>query len=214
MADFVQKPVNTPAVRDLSVPIASVEQFDSIVEMVFDDTPFGCVEYTPRDGQTIAGVVRNREHYTAKVNFIDEETGKRVGTVSIQSPSIAAFNANAAAVMGNATLAAAMGGVAERNNARETYYCQLKCHDPSGVSKPFGLLLLLPLAMLPPVATTTSPSPARASGSRPTRTTPSGTPSRPERTPCPSWREVDSSPLHFQPAHGHPLYHPPSSDWI
>ncbi len=213
MADFVQKTVNKTAVRDLSVPIASVEQFDSIVEMVFDDNPFGCVEYTTRDGQTIAGVVRNREHYTAKVNFIDD-AGKRVGTVSLQSPSIAAFNANAAAVMGNATLAAAMGGVAERNNARETYYCQLKCHDPSGVSKPFGLLLLLPLAMLPPVATTTSPSPARASGSRPTRTTPSGTPSRPERTPCPSWREEDSSPLHFQPAHGHPLYHPPSSDWI
>ena len=214
MADFVQKTVNKTAVRDLSVPIASVEQFDSLIEMVLDDNPFGCVEYTTRDGQTIAGVVRNREHYTAKVNFLDEETGKRVGTVSLQSPSIAAFNANAAAVMGNATLAAAMGGVAERNNARETYYCQLKCHDPSGVSKPFGLLLLLPLAMLPPVATTTSPSPARASGSRPTRTTPSGTPSRPERTLCPSWREVDSSPLHFQPAHGHPLYHPPSSDWI
>ena len=214
MADFTQTTVNKTAVRDLSVTIASVEQFDSIVEMVLDDNPFGCVEYTTRDGQTIAGVVRNREHYTAKVNFIDEETGKRVGTVSLQSPSLAAINANAPEGMGNATLAAAMGGVAERNNARETYFCQLKCHDPSGVSKPFGLLLLLPLAMLPPVATTTSPSPARASGSRPTRTTPSGTPSRPERTPCPSWREVDSSPLHFQPAHGHPLYHPPSSDWI
>jgi hypothetical protein len=25
-----------------------------------------------------------------------------------------------------------MGGVAERNNARETYYAQLKCHDNSG----------------------------------------------------------------------------------
>jgi hypothetical protein len=25
-----------------------------------------------------------------------------------------------------------MGGDAERNNARETYYCQLRCHDPSG----------------------------------------------------------------------------------
>ena len=25
-----------------------------------------------------------------------------------------------------------MGGDAERNNARETYYAQLKCHDPSG----------------------------------------------------------------------------------
>ena len=27
---------------------------------------------------------------------------------------------------------AAFAGYAERDNARETYYCQLKCHDPSG----------------------------------------------------------------------------------
>jgi hypothetical protein len=105
MADFVQKTVNKTAVRDLSVPIASVEQFDSIVEMVFDDNPFGCVEYTTRDGQTIAGVVRNREHYTAKVDFLNGE-GKRVGTVSLQSPSIAAFNANAAEALANAAFAA------------------------------------------------------------------------------------------------------------
>ena len=85
MADFVQKTVNKTAVRDLSVPIASVEQFDSIVEMVFDDNPFGCVEYTTRDGQTIAGVVRNREHYTAKVNFLND-AGKRSGP-SDQSPT-------------------------------------------------------------------------------------------------------------------------------
>jgi hypothetical protein len=59
------------------------------------------------------------------VNFLDG-AGKRVGTVSLQSPSIAAFNANAAEVLDNTPLAAAMGGVAERNNA------QLRCHDPSG----------------------------------------------------------------------------------
>jgi hypothetical protein len=132
MADFVQKTVNKTAVRDLSVPIASVEQFDSIVEMVFDDNPFGCVEYTTRDGQTIAGVVRNREHYTAKVNFLND-AGKRVGTVSIQSPTIAAFEANAAEVLGNAAIKTAMGATdVVRDSSRETYYCQLKCHDPTG----------------------------------------------------------------------------------
>jgi len=60
------------------------------------------------------------------VNFVDEDTGKRLGTVSLQSPSIAAYEANASEVLANTALAAAMGGVAERNNA------QLKCHDPSG----------------------------------------------------------------------------------
>jgi len=84
-----------------------VETFDSLIEMVLDDNPFGCVDDTIRDGQTIEGVIWNREHYTAKVNFVNDD-GKRVGTVSLQSPTIAAFEANAAEVMGNAALATAM----------------------------------------------------------------------------------------------------------
>ncbi len=104
MADFVQKTVNKTALREITLTIADVETFDSLIEMVLDDNPFGCVDYTTRDGQTVEGVVRNREHYTAKVNFINDD-GKRVGTVSLQSPSIAAFEANAAEVMGNAALA-------------------------------------------------------------------------------------------------------------
>jgi len=133
MADFVQKTVNKTAVRDLSVPIADVTSFNNLIQAVIDDNPFGCVGYTGSDGQPVAAVVRNREHYTAKVNFLDGE-GKRVGTVSLLSPTIAAFEANAAEVMGNAALEAAMGGEAVRNGPSEAYYCQLKCHDPSGVT--------------------------------------------------------------------------------
>jgi len=132
MADFVQKTVNKSAVRDLAVPIATVTSFNTLVQSVIDDNPFGCVGYTTKAGETIAAVVRNREHYTAKVNFVDETNGKRVGTVSLQSPTIAAFNANASEVLANTALATAMGGVAERNFGGESYYAQLKCHDPSG----------------------------------------------------------------------------------
>jgi hypothetical protein len=132
MADFVPTTVNKTAVRDLAVPIATVTSFNNLVQSVIADNPFGCVGYTTKAGQTIAPVVRNREHYTAKVDFVVEDTGKRLGTVSLQSPTISAFNANASEVLANTALAAAMGGVAERNNARETYYAQLKCHDPSG----------------------------------------------------------------------------------
>jgi hypothetical protein len=131
MADFVQKTVNKTAVRDLAVPIADVTSFNALVQAVIDDNPFGCVGYTTKAGETIAPIIKNREHYTAKVNFVDGE-GKKVGTVSLQSPTIAAFNANAAEVLANTALATAMGGVAERNFAGETYYAQLRCHDPSG----------------------------------------------------------------------------------
>ncbi len=107
MADFVQTTVNKTAVRDLAVPIADVTSFDNLVQAVIADNPFGCVGYTGPDGEAVAPVVRNREHYTAKANFLDGE-GKRVGTVSLQSPTIAAFEASAAEVLANAALAAAM----------------------------------------------------------------------------------------------------------
>jgi hypothetical protein len=132
MADFVPTTITRSALRDLTTPIADVSEFDSLIEMVIADNPFECIGYTRRDGVAVAPVVRNREHYTGKVNFIDENTGKRLGTVSIQSPSIAAFDANIAAVMASTPLATAMGGVAERNFGGESYYCQLRCHDPSG----------------------------------------------------------------------------------
>ena len=107
MADFVQKTANKTAVRDLAVPIADISAFDTLVESVIDDNPFGCVGYTGSDGVAVPAVVRNREHYTAKVDFIDGE-GKRIGTASLQSPSIATFNANAAEVLANTALATAM----------------------------------------------------------------------------------------------------------
>ena len=131
MADFVQTTINKTALRDLTVPIADVTSFNTLVESVIAENPFGCVGYTTKAGETIPAVIRNREHYTAKVNFVDGE-GKKVGTVSLQSPTIAAFNANASEALANAALATAMGGVAERNGPGETYYAQLKCHDPTG----------------------------------------------------------------------------------
>jgi len=132
MADFVQKTVNKSAVRELTTSFADVTPFNTLIQAVIDDNPFGCIAHTGPDGEVIAAVTRNREHYTAKVGFFKEGTGKRLGTVSLQSPSIAAFETNAAEALDNTALAAAMGGVAERNFGGETYYAQLKCHDPSG----------------------------------------------------------------------------------
>jgi len=71
IADFVQKTVNKTAVRDLAVPIADVTSLNTLIESVIADNPFGCVGYTGADGQPVAAVIRNREHYTAKVDFID-----------------------------------------------------------------------------------------------------------------------------------------------
>ncbi len=132
MADFVEKTVNKSALRELTTPIASVTEFNNLIESVINDNPFECVSYTNRDGVLVAPVIRNREHYTGKVDFTDEATGKRIGVVSFQAPSIAALNAGAAAIVANTALATAFAGVAARKPDSESYYAQLKCHDPSG----------------------------------------------------------------------------------
>ena len=211
MADFVQKTVNKTAVRDLAVPIATIPSFNTLIGMVIADNPFGCVGYTGADGVPVAAVIRNREHYTAKVDFVDgagkkgrdglpavpldryvqreRERGPREHRPRNRDAPVGTKFCRSKARAPQVRLA--MGGVAERNFPGETYYAQLKCHDPSDVSKPFGLLL--------PVATPTSPSPERPSGSSPERTTPSRPPC--ERTGVK--RGAFPSPTQFFSVPGH-----------
>ena len=46
MADFVLKNNNKTAVRELAVPIADVNTFNTIVQEVITTNPFGCTTYT------------------------------------------------------------------------------------------------------------------------------------------------------------------------
>ncbi len=130
MADFVEKSNTKTAVRELTVPIADIATFDTLVASVLSDNPFGCVDYV-EGGVTYDGVTRNRESYTAKVIY-EDIAAKTVGKISVNTSSVAAFGSVATELMGNAALEAAMGGDAVRDAAGDTYSCQLKCHDPSG----------------------------------------------------------------------------------
>jgi hypothetical protein len=130
MADFVETNNTKTAVRELSVPITDIATFDAIIASVLTDSPFECVDYI-EGGATYDGVARNRESYTAKVNYQDND-GKRVGAISARAPTVAAFGTVATQVMGNAALATAMGGTAVRDAPHDTFSCQLKCHDASG----------------------------------------------------------------------------------
>jgi hypothetical protein len=131
MADFIETNTNKTSVRELTVPFADVAAFDAVVQSVLDENPFGCTDETGDGGAVIPGVARNREYYTARVVYEDGEA-KAVGQISVRSPTVAAFEANAAEVVANAALAASMGGTAVRDTAKEAFSCQLRCHDPSG----------------------------------------------------------------------------------
>jgi hypothetical protein len=130
MADFVETSNTKTAVRTLSSPIANVTTFDSIVQAVLADNPFGCVEYI-QAGVTHPGVEKSREGYTVRVNY-DSDTGDRLGTVTARAPTIAGHTAAAAEIMANAALRTAIGGTPVRDAERETFSCQLRCHDPNG----------------------------------------------------------------------------------
>ncbi len=132
MADFVPTIVNRTAVRDLELPFADVEEFNTIVEAFIDANPAGCVGYTTKKGEVVPAIFRNRERYTAKVEIYNPDLGKTFGIVSVQAPTIAAYEAAAAEIYENEALETAIGGDSYRAFDKESYYCQLKCHDPGG----------------------------------------------------------------------------------
>ena len=90
----------------------------------------GCTAYTYQ-GAPVDGVTRSQERYDAKIVYEDTEL-EQVGDISAQVETVAAFSAAATQLMGDAALAAIIGGTAVRDAAKDTFYCKLKCHDPSG----------------------------------------------------------------------------------
>ena len=130
MADFVQTTNTKSAVRDLTIPIATITAFDDLVQDIIDTNPFGCTSYVER-GVTIDPVVRSQERYDAKVVYENPEADT-VGDVSVQVESVSAFGTAAAHVMADDDLAAAIGGTQSRDTENDTFYCKLKCHDANG----------------------------------------------------------------------------------
>jgi hypothetical protein len=130
MADFIQKTNVKTATRTLATPIADVAAFNTIVQSVITDNPFGCVAYATA-GVTHAPVEKSKESYVAKVVYQDANA-KTVGMNSGKFNSIAGFNAGPAALIASAPLTAAYAGTPVRDAENETYSATLKCRDPNG----------------------------------------------------------------------------------
>lgn len=130
MGDFVQKSVTRSATRALASPIESIAEFQTIVDGVIANNPFGCTGYQIGT-ETFGPVEKSREAYTARVVYQDLEA-KTVGTVAVRSPTVAAYGTNVTTVMGNAALASAMGGTAVHALEDDSFSASLKCHDPNG----------------------------------------------------------------------------------
>ena len=130
MADFTQTTNVKSAVRKLADPISDVTAFNTIVQSVILDNPFGCVSYMS-SGTNHAPVEKSRETYTAKFVYEDPEANK-VGTGSESYNTIIGFNAGIAAMLANTPNNTAHGGTAIHDPELDTYSATLKCHDPNG----------------------------------------------------------------------------------
>jgi hypothetical protein len=130
MADFTPTSTVKSAVRILADPIPDVDTFNTIVQSVILNNPFGCVSYMS-SGVNHPPVEKTRESYTAKIVFEDTEF-KRVGTGSENYNTIGGFNTGIVALLANSANNTAHGGTPYHNADGDTYSATLRCHDPNG----------------------------------------------------------------------------------
>ncbi len=130
MADFVTQSTVKSAVRELTNPIADVAAFNTIVQAVLTDNPFGCTAYETTSGPMPA-MEKTRESYTARIVYQDDDA-ITTGTITARAPTVAGFNTVKSEILGDAELTAAMGGDPANDPESERYSTTIKCHDPSG----------------------------------------------------------------------------------
>ena len=132
MADFTQKTVIKSAVRELASPITDYATFNTIIQDVLDDNPWGCTAYES-GGVSHSPVESTKEGYSATIVYENAEA-KTVGTIPVKGPTMAAVNTAVTQITGNATITGAMGaGVsASRDSSGDTFSKTLKCHASNG----------------------------------------------------------------------------------
>jgi hypothetical protein len=130
MADFAQKTNIKSAVRKLTDPITDVTAFNTIVQSVILNNPFGCVSYMS-SGTNHAPVEKSRETYTAKFVY-EDESAISVGSGSESYNTIDGFSTGITAMLANTANNTAHGGTAIHDPEVDTYSATLKCHDPNG----------------------------------------------------------------------------------
>lgn len=130
MADFVQSSQSKNAVRTLAAPITDVTTFNSIVQQVITDNPFGCVEYMT-SGETHPAIEKTKERYTIRF-WYQSELATNKGNGSHQFDTVAGYTAGTTAIGAAAAVTAAHGGSFTHDPADDSFTATLKCHDPNG----------------------------------------------------------------------------------
>lgn len=130
MAEFTEKTAVKGAEKVLSAPIETLAGIGTVMNQIIMDNPFECTPYQS-GGLSRSAVEKTKEYYSGAIIFENNE-GKRVGSISVNAPSLSGFNTSITTVMGNAALATAIGGTPSHDSSNDKGSITLKCHDANG----------------------------------------------------------------------------------
>lgn len=130
MADFVSKTITKSDERILTTPFASQAAFNTVIEDIITDNPWGCTSYES-GGVTLPAVSKSSEYYSGTIVY-ENNDGKRVGQISVRAPTSGAFNTNISTILANTAIETAMGGTGSHDSSEDGFNVTLKCHDPNG----------------------------------------------------------------------------------
>ena len=130
MADFAPNTNVKSAVRKLATPIADIASFNTIVQNVILNNPFGCISYMS-GGVNHPPVEKTKESYTARFLYQDTDA-KTIGKGAESYDTITGFSAGITSVLANTANNTAHGGTPVHAAANDSFSVSLKCHDPNG----------------------------------------------------------------------------------
>jgi len=130
MADFTQNTNVKSAVRRLASPIPDIDAFNTIVQNVILNNPFGCVSHMT-SGVNHPPVEKSKESYTARFVYQDADA-KTVGKGAESYSTITGYNAGISAELANTANNTAHGGTPVHDVASDSFSATLKCQDPNG----------------------------------------------------------------------------------
>jgi predicted RNA methylase len=130
MADFTQNSAVKSAVRKLAEPLADVDAFNTLVQSVITNNPFGCAARIV-SGVNHPPVEKSKEIYTAKFVYQDEDA-KKIGSGSESYCTVAGYKTGINAVLANTANVTAHGGTPAHDSDGDTFSATLRCYAANG----------------------------------------------------------------------------------
>jgi hypothetical protein len=130
MADFMQNSAVKSAVRKLAEPLANVDAFNTLVQSVITNNPFGCAARIV-SGVNHPPVEKSKESYTARFVYQDEEA-KKIGSGSESYSTVAGYKAGINAVLANTANITAHGGTPAHDSDGDAFSATLRCYATNG----------------------------------------------------------------------------------